>query len=84
VGPRTGLDVCEKSRPHRDSITVPSSPLSVALQTELPGLHTGLFHTELMLWLVRFCIRKCHTFLIMLRETPFCMSAITDVGLRTM
>jgi hypothetical protein len=26
VGPRTGLDVCEKSRPHRDSIPGPSSP----------------------------------------------------------
>jgi hypothetical protein len=26
VGPRVGLDVCEKSRPHRDSIPGPSSP----------------------------------------------------------
>jgi hypothetical protein len=26
VGPRTGLDVCEKSRPYRDSITGPSNP----------------------------------------------------------
>jgi hypothetical protein len=26
VGPRAGLDVCEKSRPHRNSITGPSSP----------------------------------------------------------
>jgi hypothetical protein len=26
VGPRAGLDVCEKSRPHRDSIPGPSSP----------------------------------------------------------
>jgi hypothetical protein len=26
VGPRVGLDMCEKSRPHRDSITGPSSP----------------------------------------------------------
>jgi hypothetical protein len=25
VGPRVGLDVCEKSRPHRDSIPGPSS-----------------------------------------------------------
>jgi hypothetical protein len=26
VGPRAGLDVCEESRPHRDSIPGPSSP----------------------------------------------------------
>jgi hypothetical protein len=26
VGPRAGLDMCEKSRPHRDSIPGPSSP----------------------------------------------------------
>ena len=26
VGPRAGLDGCEKSRPHRDSIPGPSSP----------------------------------------------------------
>jgi hypothetical protein len=26
VGTRAGLDVCEKSRPHRDSIPGPSSP----------------------------------------------------------
>jgi hypothetical protein len=26
VGPRAGLDVCEKSRPQRDSIPGPSSP----------------------------------------------------------
>jgi hypothetical protein len=26
VGPRAGLDRCEKSRPHRDSIPGPSSP----------------------------------------------------------
>jgi hypothetical protein len=26
VGPRAGLDVCENSRPHRDSIPRPSSP----------------------------------------------------------
>jgi hypothetical protein len=25
-GPEAGLDVCEKSRPHRDSIPGPSSP----------------------------------------------------------
>jgi hypothetical protein len=35
VGPRAGLDVCEKSRPHRDSIPGLSSPYSVAIPTEL-------------------------------------------------
>jgi hypothetical protein len=35
VGPRANLDVCEKSRPHRDSIPGPSSPQPVAIPTEL-------------------------------------------------
>ena len=30
VGPRTDLDVCGKSRPHRDSIPVPSSPTALS------------------------------------------------------
>jgi hypothetical protein len=42
VGPRAGLDVCEKSRPHRDSIPRPSSPKSVAIPTELPGPQKGI------------------------------------------
>jgi hypothetical protein len=37
VGPRAGLDVCEKSRPHLDSIPGLSSLQSVAIPTELPG-----------------------------------------------
>jgi hypothetical protein len=37
VGPRARLDVCEKSRPHRDSIPVQSNPQSVAIPTELSG-----------------------------------------------
>jgi hypothetical protein len=37
VGYRAGLDVCEKPRPHQDSIPGPSSPWSVAIPTELPG-----------------------------------------------
>src|SRR5215475_3046711 len=37
VGPRAGLDVCEKFRPHWDSIPGPSSPYSFAIPTELPG-----------------------------------------------
>jgi hypothetical protein len=36
VGPRDGLDVCKKSRPHRDSIPRPSSLSSVTIPTELP------------------------------------------------
>jgi hypothetical protein len=39
VGPRAGLDRCEKSRPYRDSIPGPSSPYPVTIPTELPGLH---------------------------------------------
>jgi len=37
VGPRPGMDRCGKSRPHRDSIPGPSSPLPVAIPTELLG-----------------------------------------------
>ena len=37
MGLRAGLDWCGKSRPHRDSIPGPSSPLAVAIPTELPG-----------------------------------------------
>jgi hypothetical protein len=37
VGPRAGLDVCEKSRPHRDSIAGPSISQPVDIPTELPG-----------------------------------------------
>jgi hypothetical protein len=37
VGLRPGLDRCGKSRPHRDSIPGPSSPLAVAIPTALTG-----------------------------------------------
>jgi hypothetical protein len=37
VGPRVCLDLCEKSRPYRDSIPGTSSPQSVAILTELSG-----------------------------------------------
>jgi hypothetical protein len=37
MGPRAGLDGCEKSHPHWDSIPGQSSPWSVAIPTELPG-----------------------------------------------
>jgi hypothetical protein len=39
MGPRIGLDVCEKSRPNRDSIPGTSSPYAVAIPTELPDPH---------------------------------------------
>ena len=35
MGPRAGLDGCGKCRLHRDSIPGPSSPLRVAIPTEL-------------------------------------------------
>ena len=38
MDPRAGLDVCGKSRLHRDSIPGPSSPYRVAIPTELPRL----------------------------------------------
>ena len=37
VGPRTGLGVCGKPRPHRDSIPGPSSPYRL----NYPCLHTS-------------------------------------------
>jgi hypothetical protein len=37
VGPRTGLDRCENPRPHRDSISGPSSPYPFAIPNTLPG-----------------------------------------------
>jgi hypothetical protein len=48
VGPTACLDLCEKSRPHRDSIPGPSSPKPVAIPTELtrrPILGITLFLT---------------------------------------
>jgi hypothetical protein len=35
VGPRAGLDVCEKPRPYRDSNPGPSRPKPVAIPVEL-------------------------------------------------
>jgi hypothetical protein len=35
VGPRTGMDGCEKFRPHRDWIPGPSNPQPEAIPTEL-------------------------------------------------
>jgi hypothetical protein len=40
VGPRAGMDRCEKPRPHRDSIPGPSSSRPVTIPTELPGPKT--------------------------------------------
>ena len=39
MGPRAGLDLCEKFRPRRDSIPQPSRPQRVAIPTE-PSLLT--------------------------------------------
>ena len=36
MGPRTGLDGCGKSRPHRDSNPGPPRPQPVAIPAELP------------------------------------------------
>ena len=41
MGPRAGLDMCGKSRRHRDSIPGPSSPQPVVIPTELPGPRSG-------------------------------------------
>ena len=38
VSSKAGLNMCGKSRPHRDSIPGPSSPQRVAIPTELPRL----------------------------------------------
>jgi hypothetical protein len=43
VGPKAGLDACEKCRPHRDSFPGPSNPYSVAIQTELPSKEAQRF-----------------------------------------
>jgi hypothetical protein len=53
VGPRAGLHVCEKSRPHRDSIPGPSSPYPVAIPTELSRLT--------VVWNVDFYLRSWQT-----------------------
>jgi hypothetical protein len=36
MGLKTGLDRCGKSRPHRDSISRPSTPQGIIVPTELP------------------------------------------------
>jgi hypothetical protein len=41
VGRRTGVDVCEKSRPHRDSIPEPTNPQPVAVSSYI-NVPTGL------------------------------------------
>jgi len=44
-GPRTGLDGCGKSRPHRDSIPGPSSPKRLVTATEIPPANHPYFFT---------------------------------------
>ena len=49
MGPRAGLDRCEKSRPNRDSIPGPSSPKPAAIPTELPGLPWNIVRLYILL-----------------------------------
>jgi hypothetical protein len=46
--PKAGLDRCGKSHPHRDSIPGPSSPVPVAVPTELPGPQVLLYPYKFM------------------------------------
>jgi hypothetical protein len=46
VGPRAGLDMCEKSRPYWNWIPGQSSPYPVAIPTELSRPHVPIRHTE--------------------------------------
>jgi hypothetical protein len=61
VSPRVGLDVCEKSRLHRDSIPGPSSPQPVAIPTKLARLARRVLHINFILQRVKeikcVCVR---------------------------
>ena len=53
LGPRADLDVCGKSRPHRDSIPGSSSPKRVAIPTELSWsahTHCTNINTRNIIW----------------------------------
>jgi hypothetical protein len=60
------MDVWEKSRPHRDSITGPSSPQPVAIPTELPGPHTYVYVARINSWynlysdILNMLVRSAH------------------------
>jgi len=43
VGPRTGLGLCGKTRPHWDSIPGPTSPKRVVIPTELSRLTSSRY-----------------------------------------
>ena len=60
VGPRAGLDGRNNS-PYRDSIPGPSSPLSVAMPTELPCPHCLSLHFKNLKAEATFVRRKIHT-----------------------
>jgi hypothetical protein len=47
MDPRTDLVVCEKSRPHQNSIPGPSSPQPVAILTDIPAPTGGVYSTIL-------------------------------------
>ena len=55
VDPRAGMDGCEKSRLHRDSIPGPSSPYRVALPTELSRPFPLYSYKNIYLLGVFFC-----------------------------
>ena len=49
MGPRASMGRCGKSRLHRDLIPGPSSPLPVAILTELPGPHGCVCRVDIVL-----------------------------------
>ena len=59
AGPRAGLDRCGKSRPHRDSITAPSSPQPFAIPTTLPGSHVYTYYKYCHSTYAPHCYAQC-------------------------
>jgi hypothetical protein len=89
VGRRAGLDVCEKSRPHRDSIPGPSSPLSVSVPSELHGPHSwrgnGQIYSSLTSvyvlghWQVVGTTVRTRRFVVLMTTCTFCCCYIVRV-----
>ena len=60
MGPRDCLDGCGKSRPYRDSIPGPSSPLQVAIKWyNYSTQHTILNPGGLDVVVYRLCVTNC-------------------------
>jgi hypothetical protein len=77
VGPRAGLDRCGKSRPHRDSVTGPSSLKPVAVPTELSWPTDLAMYTFFVWILVLAGFRKLWTVVtsdITSTDSSFCLS----------